>query len=257
VASTTPVNVAGGAASDDVLDGAFGDQAAAADDDEPVGGQGHLAHEVAGDQDRAAFGGEGAQQLADPLDALGVEAVDRFVEEQSRRVAQQRRGDAEALAHPEGEPAGPAVRHVGQADLLEDVVGPPAVDAVGVGEPAQVVPGAAARVDGLGLEEGAYVAQGEPEVPVRVAVDGDPARGGGVEAHHHPHGCRLPGPVGAEEAGDFAGSYLEAEIVDGHGRPVALGDVGELDHRIRRGPGRRGGRTRRRRSQRPVGSGTP
>ena len=41
--------------------------------------------------------------LADPADPLGVEAVDRLVEHQDRRVAEQRRGDAQPLLHAEGE----------------------------------------------------------------------------------------------------------------------------------------------------------
>ena len=220
-------DVAGAAAPDDVVDAAFGDQAAPAHDDEPVGGQCHLAHQVAGDQHRAALVGERAQQLADPPDALGVEAVDRLVEEEGAGVAEQRGGDAEALAHAEREPARATAGDVGEADHLEHLVDAAAVDAVGIGHPAQVIPGAAARVDRLGLEEGADVAEREAEVAVGVAVNGDLAGGGGVEADHHPHGGRLAGTVGAEEAGDLAGAHLEAEVVDGDGGPVALGDIVE------------------------------
>ena len=50
-----------------------------------------LAHQVAGDEHGAALGGERPQQAADPADALRVEAVDRLVEHQHRRVAEQRR----------------------------------------------------------------------------------------------------------------------------------------------------------------------
>ena len=190
----------------------------------------HLAHQVAGDQHRAALVGERAQQLADPPDAFGVEPVDRLVEEEGAGVAEQRGGDAEALAHPEREPARATAGDIGEADHLEHLVDAAAVDAVGIGHPAQVIPGATARVDRLGLEEGADVAEREAEVAVGVAVDGDLAGRGGIEADHHPHGGRLAGTVGAEEAGDLAGTHLEAEVVDGDGGPVALRDVVELDH---------------------------
>ena len=46
-----------------------------------------------------ALVGEGAQQGADPKDAVGIEAVDRLVEDQDARVSEQRRRDPEALAH--------------------------------------------------------------------------------------------------------------------------------------------------------------
>ena len=61
------------------------DQPAAADDDELLGGQRHLAHQVRGHEHGPALGGELPQQRADPDDALGVEPVDRFVEQQRRR----------------------------------------------------------------------------------------------------------------------------------------------------------------------------
>ena len=51
------------------------------------------------------------------------------------------------------------------ARLVEDLLDPPAADAVGVGEPPEVVPGAAGRVDGLGLEEGADVVMVKPALP--------------------------------------------------------------------------------------------
>ena len=94
-----------GAALDELLGGAVGDQPAAADDDEVVGGDRHLVHQVAGDEDRAALGGQPLHQVPDPDDALGVEPVDRLVEDEDRRVAEQRGGDAEPLAHAEREAA--------------------------------------------------------------------------------------------------------------------------------------------------------
>jgi hypothetical protein len=54
---------------------------APADHDQPVGGEGHLAHQVAGHQHRAALRRQ------------------RLVEHQHRRVAEQRGGDAEPLLH--------------------------------------------------------------------------------------------------------------------------------------------------------------
>ena len=98
-------HVAARAGLDELGRGHVGDQPAAADDDQVVGGQRHLAHQVAGHEDGAALGGQRLEELADPVDAFGVQAVDRLVEHQHRRVAEQRGGDAEPLLHAEREPS--------------------------------------------------------------------------------------------------------------------------------------------------------
>src|SRR6185437_10330909 len=90
---------------DEFLHRAVRDQPAAADHDQVVRGVLHLAHQVRGDEDGAALGGERLHQVPDPEDALRVQAVDRLVEHQQLGVAEQRGGDAEALAHAEGEAA--------------------------------------------------------------------------------------------------------------------------------------------------------
>ena len=77
----------------------IGDQPALADHQQVVGGQGHLAHQVAGDQHGAALSSERPHAGPDPVDAVGVQAVHRFVEDEHGRVPQERRGDAEPLAH--------------------------------------------------------------------------------------------------------------------------------------------------------------
>ena len=52
--------------------GGVSEQPAAPDDDQVIGGQRDLAHQMAGDQDGAALGGHRLQQLPDPADARGV-----------------------------------------------------------------------------------------------------------------------------------------------------------------------------------------
>ena len=79
-----------------------GDDPAAADDHQMVGGVLQLAHQVAGHQHRTALVGQRPQEAAHPHDALGVHAVERLVQHQHRRVAEQRGGDAQPLAHAEG-----------------------------------------------------------------------------------------------------------------------------------------------------------
>ena len=53
--------------------------------------------------------GEAAEVVAEPADAVGVEAVGRLVEQQDLRVAEQRAGQGQTLPHAEGEPAGALV----------------------------------------------------------------------------------------------------------------------------------------------------
>ena len=82
-----------------------GEQPAAPEHDEVVGGLLHLAHQVAGDQHVAALVGEVAQQFTHPADAFGIQPVDRLVEHQDVGIAEQRRRDTQPLPHAEGEPA--------------------------------------------------------------------------------------------------------------------------------------------------------
>jgi hypothetical protein len=53
------------------------------------------------EETNTVVGGEVPQQGPHPADALGVEAVERLVEDDRAGVAQQGGGDAEALAHAE------------------------------------------------------------------------------------------------------------------------------------------------------------
>jgi hypothetical protein len=66
-----------------------------------VGGERHLAQEMAGDEDGPALGGEAAEQFAHPPDALRVQPVHWLVAQDHRRIAQQRRGQAQPLTHPQ------------------------------------------------------------------------------------------------------------------------------------------------------------
>ena len=85
-----------------------------------------------------------------------------------------------------------------------------------------MVAGPATAVQRLGLEEGAHLAHGRRQVAVAAAAYGYRALRRRVEAQDHPHGGGLPGAVRAEETGDQAGPDGERQVVDGHGRAVAL-----------------------------------
>jgi hypothetical protein len=91
----------------------------------------HVGHDVPGDQDSPASGGQGLQELADPGNPLGIEPVDGFVEDQYGGVSEERGGDAEALAHAQGQLPGPAAGRVGKADDAKDLVAAAGRDLVG------------------------------------------------------------------------------------------------------------------------------
>jgi hypothetical protein len=188
------------AAGDDILGAGLGDEPAPADDDQVVGGDRHLVHQVAGDQDGSALGGEALHQVPDPQDALGIEPVDRLVQQQDLRVAEHGHGHAEPLAHAERETAGPLVRHLLQAHQGQHLLDPARGNALGLGQEQQVVTGRTAWVHGLGLEQRADRVQGILQVTVAPAVDEGEAALRPVQAQDHPHGGGLARAVRPEES---------------------------------------------------------
>jgi len=107
----------------------------------------------------AALGREVAHQVADPDDAFGVEPVDRLVEDECARVAEECGGNPEPLAHAKREAADPLACHGLQAGHLDDLVDAGASDALRRGEGSEVVGGGSAGVDGLRLEQRADLGQ--------------------------------------------------------------------------------------------------
>ena len=98
-------------------------------------------------------------RLPDPVDAFRVEPVDRLVEHHRLRIAEQRRCDAEPLAHAERELAGALLRNLVQADEIDQLVDAAARDAVRLREREQMVVRGAAGVHGARLEQRADLVQ--------------------------------------------------------------------------------------------------
>jgi len=73
---------------------------------------------VAGDEHGPALVGQTPDQTAQPVHALGVEAVGRLVEDQDLGVAEQGPGQPEPLAHAEREAADPSATGGGQPGAL-------------------------------------------------------------------------------------------------------------------------------------------
>ncbi len=120
--------------------------------------------------------------------------------------------------------------HAVEADEVEHLVHPPGADAVALGQAEQVMERAAPAVQRAGLEHRAHLVQRAPDVRVGAAVDQHRAAGRPVQAEDHPHRGRLAGAVGSEEAGDDAGTDVEAELVDGPHRAVVLAQPACTDH---------------------------
>ena len=201
-----------------------------------LGGQGHLAHQVRGEEHGAALCGELLQQVADPLDPLGVEAVGRLVEDQDLWVGEQRRGDAEPLAHAERELPDTFPGDLLETDAVDHLVDPPPGNPVGLCQGEQVVVRRAAGVDGARLEQRADLVERRRVLAVALPVHGHRSRGRAVEPEDQPHRRRLPRPVRPEEPGDGPREHGEREAVDGPLLPVVLGQAFCLDHAPRRYP---------------------
>ena len=168
-------------------------------------------------------------------DLPGVEAGRRLVENQDLGVVQQGLGQADPLPVPLGQRAAPALGHVGDGRAFHgrpDARGPVSGgDAVDAGHEMQVLADGHFRIQGRRLGQIARPALGL-EGLVEDVETGDPgmAFGGRQVAGQDAHRRGLAGPVGAEEAQNLAGFDLEAQVVHGRERPVALGHVLHFDH---------------------------
>jgi hypothetical protein len=187
---------------------------------------------VAGHQDRLAFAGQALHEIPDPEHALGIQAVDRLVEQQYLWVAQHGGGDAEPLGHAERVAACPLAGDVAKADEFQHGVDPAGGQALGLGQVEQVVAGAAAVVNGLGLQQGADGPQRVNQIGVALAVDRRRPAIGPVQAEDQPHRGRFTGAVGAEEPGDTSRLHGKREVIDRHLVAESLGQVTRFDHRF-------------------------
>ena len=200
------------------------DEAAPGDDDEVVGRFGHLREQMTGDEDRAPLRRQVAHEMADPRHALRVEPVDRFVEDEDFWVPDERRGDAEALAHAQGERPDAGAADVFEPDRGQAMIDSSGSDAVAAGHAEKMAACRLARMAGARFEKRADCAQGPDQPRIGAAVDERSTRARMVEAEQHPHRRRLPCSVRAEESSDLAGPDGQADVIDGASVTVLLGE---------------------------------
>ena len=173
-----------------------------------VCGEGHLAHQVAGDEDRAAFGGQDRSRWRTQRMPSGS----RPFTGSSRAARRGRRAGlrrCRAAGPCRARTCRPACGPPRQPDQLEHLVDPSAGMPVARASHQQVVAGAAARVDGLGLQQGADLVQRGAGRgtgwPLTVTC-----RRSAVETHDHPHRGRLARAVRPEEPGDVPGGTVNS-----------------------------------------------
>ena len=146
--------------------GRLGQHATLADDNDLLDRLRDLCQHVAREQDRAAGGREVAQRVTQPADAVGVEPVGRLVEDQDLGVAEQRAGEAEALAHALGEAADAALGRVGQADLFEHLVDARSRNAHRASEDREMTDRRSSGMPDVRVEQGADEAAGVGQVAI-------------------------------------------------------------------------------------------
>jgi hypothetical protein len=158
---------------------------------------------MAGYQRGVPLGGQGAQEAAHPDDAFGIHAVEGLVQDQHRRVAQQRGGDAEPLPHAERVTAGPAANDRRQAGLRGYRVHPGGGQALRAGQPEQVVAAGAARLERGRVQQRADMGERMPQCAVGLTANGRRTGIGRFEAEDDTHRGGLARPVRADETGDL------------------------------------------------------
>ncbi len=173
-------------------------------------------------QHGASLAGQGPEEAAHPDDALGVETVERFVQHQDGRIAQHGGRQAQALAHPEREPAGLASRDGLKARLLDHLGDPRTRQALRVGQPQQVMTGRPAGLQGGRIEQRAQIPHRVQQAAVRPSADECVSLIGRVQAENDAHRRRLAGPVGPDKPGHLPRVGRERHPVQRHGGAEAL-----------------------------------
>ena len=190
---------------------------------------------------------DGLAQLALQAQNLGLQLVadhrvdrrERLIHEQDRRIGGQRASHPDALLLASGQLRRVALAQFGiQTHPFEQTVGGLACGPAGnSGEHRH----ACDVVDHPLMRHQTATLNDVPDTESQLdridrghiaSVDADGARGGFDHPVDHPHRRGFAAPRRPHEHGQGTGGHVQAQSVDGHGAVrVALGDVGEGDHR--------------------------
>ena len=167
-----------------------------------------------------------------------VEVARRLVEDEDRRVVDERLREADALAVAVRQVPDLLAEHLREAAHLDDALARACwkvlvVEVPEVGGELQVLEHAHLEVERRALRQVAEaLAHLERLVEDVVAVDPRRPAGRRDEAREDAHRGRLAGAVWAEKADDFAAPNLEVDLVERAERPEALGQVVRVDHHV-------------------------
>ena len=216
-----------------LVETAFVDDAPRADDRDAVAQLLDLVHEVAREQHGDAAGGQRADQGAHVPHARRVEPGGGLVEQQQPRAADQRPGDAEALAHAVRVAADAILRPVGEVHGVEGLVDLRArVAAVERRDELEVLAAGEVGIEARRLDEPRHAIQCALAVDHRIPAEepcAAPARTDQPE--QDAQRCGLAGAVGAEVSVDVARLDGEVDVVDGGDGAVGLDESARLDDR--------------------------
>ncbi|HEY2936782.1 MAG TPA: hypothetical protein VGJ25_09280 [Gaiellaceae bacterium] len=215
----------------ELVDRALDHDAALVDDRDRVAGLLDLVEQVGGEDDRAPFLDEPADHEAELLHAGRVQPVHRLVEDQQLRIAEQRPGDAQALAHTERVRLDLLVGAPGEADAVEGTC-----DALvrlrlaGGRDDVEVLAAREVVVEARFLDDRADAGQCfRPAGGHRVTEDADFAGGDRGEAEQHADERGLARAVRAQVAEGRAGGDAEVDTVDRNASAEALRQALGLD----------------------------
>ena len=180
---------------------------------------------VGGEENGLSLGGQASDLLPEGAAGFDIHADSGLVEEDEVGVAADGEGEEDALLLAAAELAEEAVFDALELRDAEDVGDGEWVGIVAA-EEVEVLADAEGFGDAGDLQHGADA--GASGGFARVAAeDLRGAGGGGDEAEEQLDGGGFAGAVGAEQSDDFAGTEREAQVVEGDGCAVALGDVGQ------------------------------
>src|ERR1700677_4135837 len=188
--------------------------------------------------DRLAFTGERLDEGLESDGGVGVEAVERLVEEDHRRIMEQRGSDDDLAAHALGVGAEELFgegfeAEIEEGDELPDALaGALAWDAVEGGDHFEVFEAGEGFEDRSGFGDEADVAFDVDWIREQIEpADFGGSAGGPEHAGEHFERGGFSRAVGAKEADDLARWNVEGDFVDGDLRAEGFGEAIEGDHR--------------------------
>ena len=207
--------------------------AAAAEDPHPVAQGLDLGEDVRREDDRHPPVGETPDEIPHVAYPCRIESRGGLVEQEQLGVAQERRGDPQALPHAVRVAGDLVSRAVAELDGLEHGVDPPPSTATVVcGQQLEVLASRQIRIEPRLLDEARDAV--EPPGTVDERLMPEQAHSTLVrpdQSEQHPQGCRLPGAVRAEISVDIAALHGQVDVVDRDDVAVALDEAARLDGR--------------------------